>query len=85
MEIFDTLLEMKVLVERWRTHYNTVRPHSSLGYRPPAPEAIQPRLRTGESFVTYAPGLTWPVVSFMVAGHGEVCRPKPWRRRVGPA
>jgi transposase InsO family protein len=58
VEIFDTLLEMKVLVERWRTHYNTVRPHSSLGYRPPAPEAIQPRLRTGESFVTYAPGLT---------------------------
>jgi len=41
-EIFDTLLEAKVLVERWRHHYNTVRPHSSLGYRPPAPEAIQP-------------------------------------------
>jgi transposase InsO family protein len=29
--------------ERWRGHYNTVRPHSSLGYQPPAPEAIQPR------------------------------------------
>jgi putative transposase len=28
-----------VLAERWRTHYNTVRPHSSLGYRPPAPQA----------------------------------------------
>ena len=41
-ELFDTLLEAKVLVERWRKHYNTVRPHSSLGYRPPAPEAIQP-------------------------------------------
>jgi transposase InsO family protein len=38
-EIFDTLLEAKVLVERWRKHYNHVRPHSSLGYRPPAPEA----------------------------------------------
>lgn len=38
-EIFDTLLEAKVLVERWRKHYNQVRPHSSLGYRPPAPEA----------------------------------------------
>ena len=37
-EIFDTLLEAKVLIERWRVHYNTVRPHSSLGYRPPAPE-----------------------------------------------
>ena len=41
-EQFDTLLEAKVLIERWRIHYNTVRPHSSLGYRPPAPEAIQP-------------------------------------------
>ena len=39
-EIFDTLLEAKVLVERWREEYNTVRPHSSLGYRAPAPEAI---------------------------------------------
>jgi transposase InsO family protein len=41
-EIFDTLLEAKVLIERWRQEYNTVRPHSSLGYRPPAPEARQP-------------------------------------------
>ena len=32
----------QVLVERWRRHYNTVRPHSSLGYRPPAPETILP-------------------------------------------
>jgi putative transposase len=39
-EIFDTLLEAKVLVERWRREYNTIRPHSSLGYRPPAPAAI---------------------------------------------
>ena len=31
--------EIRVLAERWRIHYNTVRPHSSLGYRPPAPEA----------------------------------------------
>lgn len=41
-EQFDTLLEAKVLIERWRRHYNAIRPHSSLGYRPPAPEAIQP-------------------------------------------
>lgn len=39
-EIFDTLLEAKVLIERWRVQYNTVRPHSSLGYRPPAPGAV---------------------------------------------
>lgn len=38
-ELFDTLLEARVLVERWRTVYNTVRPHSALDYRPPAPEA----------------------------------------------
>ncbi len=42
VEIFDTLREAKVLVERWRRHYNLVRPHSSLGYRPPAPEAFPP-------------------------------------------
>jgi transposase InsO family protein len=42
-EIFYTLKEAKVLIERWRHHYNTVRPHSSLGYRPPAPETILPR------------------------------------------
>lgn len=44
-EIFDTLHEAQVLIERWRREYNTVRPHSSLGYRPPAPEAIQPAPR----------------------------------------
>ena len=42
-EVFDTLFEAQVLIERWRQEYNTVRPHSSLGYRPPAPETIQPR------------------------------------------
>ena len=40
-EIFYTLLEAKVLVEQWRRHYNRVRPHSSLGYKPPAPEAVR--------------------------------------------
>lgn len=43
VEVFDTVLEAKVLIERWRRHYNAVRPHSSLSYDPPAPEAIQPR------------------------------------------
>ena len=41
-EVFDTLHEAKVLIERWRQHYNTIRPHSSLGYRPPAPVTILP-------------------------------------------
>ena len=42
VEIFDTMLEAKILIERWRQIYNKIRPHSSLGYRPPAPEAIPP-------------------------------------------
>jgi putative transposase len=41
-EIFTTLREAQVLIENWRRHYNAVRPHSSLNYRPPAPEAILP-------------------------------------------
>jgi len=38
-EIFYSMKELRVLAERWRIHYNTVRPHSSLGYRAPAPKA----------------------------------------------
>ena len=41
-EIFYTLTEAQILIERWRRQYNTVRPHSALGYRPPAPEAMMP-------------------------------------------
>ena len=41
-EIFYTLLELRVLTERYRQTYNRVRPHSSLGYRPPAPETFLP-------------------------------------------
>lgn len=41
-EIFYTLKEAQILIEGWRQHYNTVRPHSSLAYKPPAPEAILP-------------------------------------------
>jgi transposase InsO family protein len=40
-EIFYTLIEAQVLIERWRREYNWKRPHSSLGYRPPAPVAIE--------------------------------------------
>jgi putative transposase len=39
-EVFNTLAEAKILIEQWRVHYNTARPHSSLGYRAPAPETI---------------------------------------------
>ncbi len=39
-EIFTTLQEAKVLTEAWRREYNQVRPHSALGYKPPAPETV---------------------------------------------
>ena len=39
-EIFYSLAEARVVIEGWRQHYNTVRPHSSLGYKPPAPNAL---------------------------------------------
>jgi len=42
-EIFYSLREARAVIERWRKQYNTVRPHSSLGYRPPAPAAINPK------------------------------------------
>ena len=37
-EVFYTLLEAQIIIERWRKQYNTYRPHSALGYRPPVPE-----------------------------------------------
>lgn len=44
-ELFSTLYEAEVLIESWRHHDNAIRPHSPLGYRPAAPEAILPRAR----------------------------------------
>ncbi|MCK0139303.1 IS3 family transposase [Aliiroseovarius sp. F47248L] len=41
-EVFYSLREAQILIEKWRKHYNTKRPHSALGYRPPAPETIVP-------------------------------------------
>ena len=49
-EIFYTLQEAKVLIGRWRKHYNEIRPHSSLGYKPPAPKTFLPR----PDILTYA-------------------------------
>jgi len=37
------LKRAQVVIEHWRNHYNTQRPHSALGYRPPAPEVVLPR------------------------------------------
>ena len=56
-EIFYPLTEAKVLIERWRQHYNMIRPHSSLGYRPPAthvpadaPEGFGRNVKPRQSF-----------------------------------
>ena len=44
-EIFYSLREAQVVIGEWRDHYNRIRPHSSLGYRPPAPVTLQAMLR----------------------------------------
>jgi len=41
-EIFYTLREAQIAIESWRCHYNTIRPHASIGYKPPAPEVFVP-------------------------------------------
>ena len=53
-EIFYTLREAQVVIESWRRHYNTVRPHASLGYLPPAPEVFMP------AFSAWPPALARP-------------------------
>lgn len=45
-EVFTSLREAQVIIENWRKHYNTKRPHSALRYRPPAPETIVPMDQT---------------------------------------
>ncbi len=53
-EVFTTLTEAQILIADWRNHYNRYRPHSSLSYRPPAPNAwtISPIPATPNSFMT---------------------------------
>ena len=46
-EIFYSLAEARIVIESWRRHYNTVRPHGSLGYKPPAPEVFIPAIAAG--------------------------------------
>jgi hypothetical protein len=71
-EIFYSLAEAKVLIEAWRRHYYTIRPHSSLGYRPPAPEAVP------------SPVLTINTDHSMEAGHnhGRFTSPEPRTRQI---
>ena len=59
-EIFYSLAEAKIVIESWRRHYNTKRPHSSLSYQPPAPEVLQwpasPPGATSPATPSIAPG-----------------------------
>ena len=62
-EIFYTLREAQIVIESWRRHYNTVRPHASLGYRPPAPEVFVPAFAAWPAALTRpAPPAMLPVV-----------------------
>ena len=63
-EFFYTLREAQIVIESWRRHFNTIRPHASLGYKPPAPEVFVPAfaawpaaLRQSASPATLAPRL----------------------------
>ena len=65
-EIFYTLREAQIVIESWRRHFNTIRPHASLGYKPPAPEVFVPAfaawpaaLRQPASPATLAPSLVF--------------------------
>ena len=61
-EIFYTLKEAQIVIESWRRHYNAVRPHASLGYKPPAPEVFVPALAAWPSARTQtAPTATIPL------------------------
>jgi putative transposase len=63
-EIFYSLKEAQIVIENWRRHYNTVRPHESLGYRPPAPEVFMPELAAWPSArLGSAPTATLPQAS----------------------
>lgn len=53
-EIFYSLREAQIVIESWRRHYNTIRPHGSIGYRPPAPEVFVP------AFAAWPAALTRP-------------------------
>jgi len=82
VELFDTLREAQVLVERWRKRYNTVRPRSALGCRP-APEARQPSL---EGCMTATSCQTGTDVELQVGVKGSCRRladraPATWRLR----
>jgi len=65
-EIFYTLREAKIVIESWRRHFNAIRPHESLGYKPPAPEVFVAGCVTSTGFAGHA-GAT-AMVCFPITG-----------------
>jgi putative transposase len=63
-EIFYTLREAQIIIESWRQHYNAVRPHASLGYKPPAPEV-------------FVPAFAWPASRRRPAPPATLAQPPP--------
>lgn len=59
-EIFYSLKEAQIIIESWRRHYNTIRPHGSIGYRPPAPEVFVP------AFAAWPPAQSRPASPAML-------------------
>jgi transposase InsO family protein len=57
-EVFYTLREAQIITESWRRHYNALRPHASLGYRPPAPEVFMPAFSAWPASLRNAPPTT---------------------------
>ena len=76
--IFYTLKEAQVLIEAWRCHYNAIRPHGSLGYRPPAPETtVTPSWPPGFATLRRPHALTFNPDQSMEAGQGSL---RPYQR-----
>jgi len=78
-EIFYTLKEAQIVIESWRRHYNAVRPHASLGYRPPAPEVFVPALAAWPS----APPQTAPTATLPLAPRPPLNSHCSWTTRGG--
>ena len=88
-EIFYTLAEAKIVVESWRRHFNTVRPHGSLGYKPPAPEVFIPAMTARASAQTrpatppaLAPRPTVHLQSHWNSPRGRIMSASALRRRL---
>jgi transposase InsO family protein len=76
-EIFYSLAEARIVIESWRRHYNTERPHGSLGYKPPAPEVFIP------AFAARAGSATPTSAAARASREAMTCNPKSGPSRMG--